>query len=356
MSGRNPDESWRTAVEASSSATRSSVPPISYEFKLLRLSAGEAPHLAAGRLTAGFPTTPPDPAKEALKRRAANALRAYNPHLQIPQFPYEQIARFEQVSVDEARRKYRHLELYAPETGDGVRIILRDDDASVTVPFWHADQRASEIFQQLCRYLEIICRETGYVVYDPQVGQAFDPGAGCEKALAQYREIVRQLREPLPVAGKAESSEQLTTQATLWPHSREERSLPEIRQLASPEGGGVVLLAVRQNGGLCGYAQVSILHDHPGGKSSVAYLEGWYVEPEFRGQGIGRRLLESAEHWAAAGGLKELASQVRWDDEQSVRSLRTHFRCGFTETLRAVHFTKPITVNGATRTENTENH
>jgi hypothetical protein len=60
----------------------------------------------------------------------------------------------------------------------------------------------------------------------------------------------------------------------LSPDCSAERHQLEIQQLAAAEDGGVVLVAVRENGSLCGFAELAIRHDHVDGASSVpvAYL------------------------------------------------------------------------------------
>jgi aminoglycoside 6'-N-acetyltransferase I len=130
----------------------------------------------------------------------------------------------------------------------------------------------------------------------------------------------------------------------LWPDCSPQRHQLEIEQLTAAEGSGVVLVAVRENGSLCGFAELAIRHDHVDGASSVpvAYLEGWYVDPDVRGAGIGRRLLEAGERWAAVRGLKELASDAELDNHISIQ---VHRSSGFVETCRAVHFIKPISVS-----------
>lgn len=121
-----------------------------------------------------------------------------------------------------------------------------------------------------------------------------------------------------------------------------ERHELEIRQLTASAGAGVVFVAVRENGALCGFAELSVRSDHVDGASAVpvAYLEGWYVDADVRGRGIGRQLLEASEKWAATRGLKELASDAELDNQTS---LHAHRSCGFRETCRAVHFIKSIT-------------
>ena len=128
---------------------------------------------------------------------------------------------------------------------------------------------------------------------------------------------------------------------SLWPDCSPARQWLEIQQFAASQSPGVVIVAERDNGGLCGFAEVSVRHEHVDGTSSVpvAYLEAWYVEPEFRGRGIGRQLLAAVEAWGSARGLKELASDAELENKSSIDA---HVSFGFMESCRAVHFVKPI--------------
>lgn len=136
-------------------------------------------------------------------------------------------------------------------------------------------------------------------------------------------------------------AEWIRLRRALWPDCSPARQWLEIQQFAASQSAGVVIVAERGHGGLCGFAEVSIRHEHVDGTSSapVAYLEAWYIEPEFRRRGIGRQLLEAAEAWALAQGLKELASDTELDNAAGVAM---HLSCGFQETCRAVHFVKKI--------------
>jgi len=131
--------------------------------------------------------------------------------------------------------------------------------------------------------------------------------------------------------------------SALWPDCSRERHLLEMQQLTVAGSSAVVLVAVREDGALCGFAEVAICHDHVDGASSVpvGYLEGWYVDTDLRGQGIGRRLLEAAERWAVARGLRELASDVELAND---RGIAAHVSYGFSETCRAVHFIRRLSV------------
>ncbi len=50
---------------------------------------------------------------ENLKQKIATALMQYNPRLQPFEFDYTRIAQARQISQEEARRRYRHIELNA---------------------------------------------------------------------------------------------------------------------------------------------------------------------------------------------------------------------------------------------------
>jgi len=71
----------------------------------------------------------------------------------------------------------------------------------------------------------------------------------------------------------------------------------------------------------------------------VAYLEGWYVESEWRRRGVGTALVAAAEAWARAQGCTELASDALPDNDTSAAA---HLALGFTETVRIRCFKKQL--------------
>jgi aminoglycoside 6'-N-acetyltransferase I len=60
----------------------------------------------------------------------------------------------------------------------------------------------------------------------------------------------------------------------------------------------------------------------------VAFIEGWYVEPAARGQGMGAALVAAAESWGRSQGCVELASDAEVDN---VASAAAHRALGFEE-------------------------
>lgn len=88
-----------------------------------------------------------------------------------------------------------------------------------------------------------------------------------------------------------------------------------------------VLVVEKEPNNLIGFAELSIRSYAEGCQTDrVAYLEGWYVDPDYRKLGIGRRLIAEAEIWARQHGCTEFASDTQVDNEVSAKA---HQACGF---------------------------
>ncbi len=108
--------------------------------------------------------------------------------------------------------------------------------------------------------------------------------------------------------------------------------------LADPDAP--VFVAVRPDGKLGAFLEAAIRKYAEGCDTSpVGYLEGWFVDEDLRGQGLGGRLVAAAEDWARRHGLHEMGSDTWLDDEAS---LRAHSALGYHEVERLVHFAKRL--------------
>lgn len=132
----------------------------------------------------------------------------------------------------------------------------------------------------------------------------------------------------------------------LWSECPLEEHLSEMAEYASCERELPTFVAARAEGGLCGFLEASI-RPFPDGCDTrpVGYIEGWYVDPDVRHQGIGGELVRAAEAWAVAQGLREMASDCLIDNEVS---LQAHLALGYVETERLIHFKKPLVSDGKT--------
>jgi aminoglycoside 6'-N-acetyltransferase I len=90
-----------------------------------------------------------------------------------------------------------------------------------------------------------------------------------------------------------------------------------------------------------GFIEGSIRSDYVNGTESspVGFVEGVYVVPSMRRQGVARLLFDAVADWAKARGCRELASDALLENETSQRA---HKAMGFRETDRVVYFTKQL--------------
>lgn len=104
--------------------------------------------------------------------------------------------------------------------------------------------------------------------------------------------------------------------------------------------GIAVLVADRGDGTLAGFVELGSRNYAEGCESSpVAYLEGWYVDPDTRRGGLGRRLQQAAEGWAVANGFTEMASDTELHNDVS---LEAHKALGFEEVERQICLRKRL--------------
>lgn len=123
----------------------------------------------------------------------------------------------------------------------------------------------------------------------------------------------------------------LRLRQALWPDGSEAEHREEIERFftgAAREPLAVLLVEDRA-GRAIGLAELSIRAYAEGCRSDrVAYLEGWFVEPDARRCGVGRALIAAAEEWGRTQGSSEFASDAKPDNTISAAA---HRALGFTE-------------------------
>ncbi len=126
----------------------------------------------------------------------------------------------------------------------------------------------------------------------------------------------------------------------LWDESTDEEHKIEMRDIFEHIETQLVLIAETSNGKLVGFLEASIrpfVEDCH--SEDVGYLEGWFVEPDYRQKGVGGKLVKAAEDWAQSKGCAEMASDAEIGNELS---LTAHQSLGYEETSRLVHLRKDL--------------
>ncbi len=102
-----------------------------------------------------------------------------------------------------------------------------------------------------------------------------------------------------------------------------------------------IWLAKDRNSKYAGFAVFTIRKDYVEGakKSPTGYLEGIFVEDEFRNKGIAKQFLKLGESWCKSRGCIQIGSDT-WLSDKTSRNF--HKQMGFWEEDELVHFLKDL--------------
>jgi aminoglycoside 6'-N-acetyltransferase I len=131
----------------------------------------------------------------------------------------------------------------------------------------------------------------------------------------------------------------LRMREALWPGSLADHDLETRAYFERSREQGTVFVA-EIDGRVAGFLELEYRKYAPGCRSSpVPFIEGWYVEPELRGRGIGKALIDAAEAHARTTGYDEIASDA---ELENTGSLAAHRALGYEEIERVVSFRKSL--------------
>lgn len=125
----------------------------------------------------------------------------------------------------------------------------------------------------------------------------------------------------------------------LWPESSFEEELNYFQGIIGDEDKEVFL--IRDSSTPAGFVHATLRVDYVEGTntSPVCYVEGIYVEPDYRRSGIAKKLINEAERWGKRHSCSEIASDAEIMNETSIDF---HKKVGFAEINRLVCFAKKI--------------
>jgi len=128
--------------------------------------------------------------------------------------------------------------------------------------------------------------------------------------------------------------------AALWPECPDQDHARDMAEILGDPEFNAAFLAHAPDGLPVGFLEVSIRLTAEGCRPGrIGYIEGWYVEPEWRGKGMGAALVAEAEAWALARGCRDMASDVYADNPASRAA---HQRLGYQEVSLLAHFRKVL--------------
>lgn len=143
-------------------------------------------------------------------------------------------------------------------------------------------------------------------------------------------------------ANRSDAVTLVVLRSRLWPSASEEEHASDLESYfnGTAREPQEILVAEKSPGSLIGFCELSIrAYAESCSTDNVAYLEGWYISPEFRRSGVGRKLIEAAEEWGRSRGCTEFASDADADNEVSIKA---HHALGFDDAGQIRCFRKDL--------------
>jgi aminoglycoside 6'-N-acetyltransferase I len=127
----------------------------------------------------------------------------------------------------------------------------------------------------------------------------------------------------------------------LWPEMTGEENARETEAMMMATSRFFVRVALNQEDEAAGFVEATLRTDYVNGCSTspVVFLEGIYVQPRARRQGVARLLVDTVESWGREGGCREFASDALLENTESHAM---HRELGFEETERVVYFRRDL--------------
>lgn len=128
--------------------------------------------------------------------------------------------------------------------------------------------------------------------------------------------------------------------AALWPDCSDADHARDMADILGDPEFNAAFLAHAPDGLPVGFLEASIRLTAEGCRSGrIGYLEGWYIEPAWRGRGLGASLIQAAETWAIEHGCLEMASDAY---AENAAGRRAHQHLGYQEVAVLAHFRKEL--------------
>ena len=128
----------------------------------------------------------------------------------------------------------------------------------------------------------------------------------------------------------------------LWPDCTYEEEFANCLEIMNSISQNIFI--AKANDDYIGFIQLSLRTDYVEGTttSPVVYIEGLYIEPLYRNQGMANRLVRKSEDWGLEQNCTEIASDAELNNTDSIEF---HKSIGFKEVNRVVCFSKTISLS-----------
>src|SRR6201985_420781 len=86
----------------------------------------------------------------------------------------------------------------AQRRGSGIQVSLFSGEAAVAIAYWHTGPAARAVMQIVWTYLAILEQETGWEVYDGQLGRSLNRSQDLDEVTGWYADLTARLHQRVP--------------------------------------------------------------------------------------------------------------------------------------------------------------
>ena len=128
---------------------------------------------------------------------------------------------------------------------------------------------------------------------------------------------------------------------SLWPHNEVDELKIELLELLDSPNNVFYLAKSESHNKYVGFIHMSKRNDYVEGSDStpVGFIEGIYVEPDYRKNGVARAMYNTGIEWARSMGCSQIGSDIELKNDVSYEF---HTKLGFKEVNRIICFIKDI--------------
>jgi hypothetical protein len=131
-----------------------------------------------------------DDEARATKERIAAALIEFNPKLERFRIDFEAVCKAQNISIEEARARFNHIELNPPRDELAIQLTIHWDHVGLEFPYWYSGSQRDAVFNLALDYMKLIRQVAGFFGFDPQTEAAFDPATIDSLDHSAYSRIV----------------------------------------------------------------------------------------------------------------------------------------------------------------------
>lgn len=135
------------------------------------------------------------PDEPETKLAITRALIDYNPALLAVDFKYGEIANLPLEVLKNDPARFHHIEVNTPDGAPSAQLTIYNNHVWINFPYWYGGSDANKLLKDIREYIVIIRKTAGFFVFDPQLGQVFDPDVTMPDFIGKYEQGVELVKE-----------------------------------------------------------------------------------------------------------------------------------------------------------------